>query len=225
MFRSRRCAFTLVELLVVIGIIALLIAILLPALNRAREQARKLQCASNLRQICNAFIMYNSDNKGRFPTASSVLFGYRFASDFIHWQIGRDPEQGSIVPYIGRRFRPECFRCPSDNVESHKPYMSSERAYFYSYSANEYICGSYEPNTKVVRVRGSSHKILLIEESARTINDANWICVYADELGGFHDRNRPAPHGRGNAAFCDGHVDFVTIAFSEDVRNSRPELP
>src|SRR5688572_6216269 len=65
---ARRHGFTLVELLVVVGIIALLIGILMPALNRARVQARTVACASNLHQLGLVFHMYANENKGSIPS-------------------------------------------------------------------------------------------------------------------------------------------------------------
>ena len=93
--RSRRSGFTLVELLVVIGIIALLISILLPALSKARETANRIKCASNLRQIGQGFQMYENNFKGVLPP-SVVFYGMHLSASFPPVQTPSTPVQGYI---------------------------------------------------------------------------------------------------------------------------------
>src|SRR5512145_2434854 len=81
---NRRRAFTLVELLVVIGIVTVLIAMLLPALTKARKQAVAVACASNMRQIGGAMLMYANANKGKLPY-SGWKFGVAAGDPCYSW--------------------------------------------------------------------------------------------------------------------------------------------
>src|SRR4051812_2852977 len=111
----RHVAFTLVELLVVIGIIALLIAILMPSLSRARQQGQRIQCMSNMRQIGMATMQYTNENKGWFPRAAG---GGSAFDDWIYWDSARATTRndGRLVKYLGPQFVEAHYRCPSDNV-------------------------------------------------------------------------------------------------------------
>jgi prepilin-type N-terminal cleavage/methylation domain-containing protein/prepilin-type processing-associated H-X9-DG protein len=232
--RNRQRGFTLVELLVVIGIIAVLIALLLPSLNRAREHARRTACLSNLRQLAAAMIMYNNENKGRFPAPGS---GQQI-DDWIYWEdevtanvpIARNPDEGKLVPYMGGHFIPDAYRCPSDIIDNHKG--GGYGTYKYSYTVNNWICfrsGSIPPDPKqnlvVSSIRKPWQKILFADESSETVDDGcwNWSSYNKSDqqnmLSNRHDKRREQAQlnvatsvtrgGRGNVAFVDGHCDYI----------------
>lgn len=212
----------------VIGIIALLIAILLPALSRARQQANWAKCCSNLKQVVTAMIGYCNDYKGAFPWRASGVQGPRpdpsktaadfpGANDWIHWQdkstgytgaVKVDINESALAPYLGmkdERLR-EIFRCPSDEVTGHTN-RGGIGIYLFSYSMNDRVTaddtGDTDNNThwmfrKITQVKRPAEKPFFDEEKDPV--DGRWIAgMNGDEIATRHVK-------KGNVAFFDSHV-------------------
>jgi prepilin-type N-terminal cleavage/methylation domain-containing protein len=116
-----RCAFTLVELLIVLGIIAALAGLLLPAVGRARETARRAQCLDNVRSLAHAALLYASDNDGVLPAAVSSNGITSQQSPLVNALPPGSPTRNGLIvlPSIGALLDPylsgnrDVWRCPS----------------------------------------------------------------------------------------------------------------
>jgi prepilin-type N-terminal cleavage/methylation domain-containing protein/prepilin-type processing-associated H-X9-DG protein len=204
--RRPRCGFTLVELLAVLGVVAILIALLLPSLALARHSSQRTRCMGNLRDLGAATLNYASENRGHFPAAASAATPR--PDDWIYWDAARVPrhERGALVHYLDQgTFLPDHYRCPADALEDHI-------AYPYSYTMNRTMSGA-----RLGDVRHAERKILFVEENPRAIDDGAWAADvepydHRNPLSPRHDRETPGSSnaGLGNLLFTDGHVEFHT---------------
>ncbi len=218
-FPSSRAAFTLVELLVVIAIIAILAAILFPVFARARENARRTSCQSNLKQIGLAWLQYSQDYDEKFmrfstgaDCATNTCPRPASPSDPIrYWWGAYDGSNfsvtgGLIQPYM----KSDQVRvCPSFVATPANAYEGSTG---YAYNVDK-LSPSYEPPTYAFNPRGVS--LAEIQDSARTVAFADaaqlngtalkpstYLSKPSDEYPNFHARHLET----GNVLFCDGHV-------------------
>jgi len=193
--KGQLAAFTLVELLVVIGIIAILISILIPALANARNKANAIKCASNMRQIYIFCTMFAAENKGRLPRPSLVGNQYtdpNYEKTCAWCMVGdggtygiADLKYGVLWRYIpGEASRREIIYCPGDNGENPKigSNIQSGEARNFSYSFNCNILDFRDPQAPSHRgmspaatpqlgipmafVKRGADKIFLFEEIA-----------------------------------------------------------
>jgi prepilin-type processing-associated H-X9-DG protein/prepilin-type N-terminal cleavage/methylation domain-containing protein len=156
---SSRPAFTIVELLVVIGIIAVLLSLLMPALTKARASARTVQCASNLHQITTAMIAYANQYHGAFPPSSIQIKQFWYQKDKLgSWLT-------TPLVLADNTLADGVMKCPSDRDDAIRSYAMNVYASSYVSTFVRDDLASDQPPGKLFKlgVKASSQIILLTD--------------------------------------------------------------
>ena len=207
----RSGAFTLIELLMVIAVIAILAGLMLPALSRAKEAGRAAACSSNLRQLAIASATYALDNKGRLPYFLDWLYTDTRPGDLT---------SGRLFPYLKSK---QVYLCPTDKLRivtgqamppgPTAPILgNSSYPRDYSYAMNCGLCHESDP----AKFFSAVHTLVFMEADLAK-ND------YSGQVGPtFATRALSTRHNnRGHLLFGDLHVERVNISKSNQLERSK----